>query len=509
MSATALVGLGVKLVLEARRGTGRRSISAAVPPRTRSDCSRRAGAPSAATDVQPLPDPARSRAVLIGASTFDHLPPLPAVRNNLVDLRATLTDPEHGVIAPGNCEIVDGPDTPRAFMAGLRKVVGRTDDLLLVYYAGHGLRHDFRDELYLTVGLTDADALDESAVPFRWVKDVLEDSPARTNLLVLDCCYSGMALGTMSGVALEQREIEVRGSAVLASSPKNKKSHSPVGHRNTAFTGKMISLLENGSPNAGEPLTVNSLYKRISAALLRDELPGPKLKLTDTSGDLLLRRPKVTPRRWPEPPTEPRIRPALPTSPRVPAGPPPPAPEHRRWPPPAWQPPTVAQMPPGTHRPPHEEAPAGRVTQQVRVRSLQLLWMLTGLFVAMGLGGVFGVVVGEKQANGSVSAGSILGPGFLLAAMCGTALVLLRRHWGDLGQSDVAPLLGRSIAGRVTLLVGLVFFVLMAIVGPLTSTSADDSPSTEAAAVLIMVECAAACGYLLQRGRRLRGGNRR
>jgi hypothetical protein len=261
------------------------------------------------SDVVSLPDRGRSRAVLIGASAFEHLTPLPAVRNNLADLRAALTHPDHGIIAPENCEIVDGPSSPRELMAPLRGAARRTDDLLLVYYAGHGLRHENRDELYLTAGETEADALAESAVSFNAVKDVLEGSSARTNLLVLDCCYSGMALSTMSGVAVEAREIAVSGSAVLASSPKNRKSHSPAGRRHTAFTGKMISLLEQGSPNDDELLTVNALYKRVSVALVREEFPRPLIKLTDTSGDLLVRRP--APAR-PAPPPAVRSEPAEP-----------------------------------------------------------------------------------------------------------------------------------------------------------------------------------------------------
>lgn len=71
-------------------------------------------------------------------------------------------------------------------------------------------------------------------------------------------------IGTMSPV-IEQRELEVRGSAVIASSPKNAKSHSPVGRRHTAFTGQMVELLKNGSPNDREPLTVLTLFDRIHA----------------------------------------------------------------------------------------------------------------------------------------------------------------------------------------------------------------------------------------------------
>lgn len=42
-------------------------------------------------DTAAAPD--RSAAVLIGVSRYDHLPPLPGVRGNVMDLAAQLRDP--------------------------------------------------------------------------------------------------------------------------------------------------------------------------------------------------------------------------------------------------------------------------------------------------------------------------------------------------------------------------------------------------------------------------------
>lgn len=55
-----------------------------------------------------LPDPQRSRAVLIGTSTYkdENLPDVPQVRANISDLSAILTDPFNGVIPAANCEVI-------------------------------------------------------------------------------------------------------------------------------------------------------------------------------------------------------------------------------------------------------------------------------------------------------------------------------------------------------------------------------------------------------------------
>jgi len=60
-------------------------------------------------------------------------------------------------------------------------------------------------------------------------------------VLILDCCYSGMAVGAMSTGAIDVREVAVGGTAVITSSPPNKISLSPPGDRHTAFTGELIT----------------------------------------------------------------------------------------------------------------------------------------------------------------------------------------------------------------------------------------------------------------------------
>ncbi|WHT21807.1 caspase family protein [Crossiella sp. CA-258035] len=239
------------------------------------------------------PERRLSRAVLIGTSDYLHaeeLPPLPAVGNNLADLRRALTDPDTGILDRGQCTVIDTPDSPASLLDRLAAVAGQAEDLLLVYYAGHGIRHPVKERLFLGVRQTSQRSLWGTGVPFDSVREIIEGSPARTRLLLLDCCYSGLAVSTMSPAGVDIQEVDVRGTAVIASSPRNERSHSPVGEAHTAFTGEVIRLLQDGSPLRDAPLTVQQLFRSVSAALARRELPRPKGSLGDTSGDLLLRR---------------------------------------------------------------------------------------------------------------------------------------------------------------------------------------------------------------------------
>ncbi|MDQ0913520.1 hypothetical protein QFZ32_009250 [Streptomyces canus] len=59
-----------------------------------------------------LPDPARSRAVLIGMDTYVHLEALPAVRNNVARLAELLMDRGLWGLPPEHCVVLNNPGMP-------------------------------------------------------------------------------------------------------------------------------------------------------------------------------------------------------------------------------------------------------------------------------------------------------------------------------------------------------------------------------------------------------------
>lgn len=450
-----------------------------------------------------LPQPDLSRAVLIGTSVFDRLPDLPAVRNNLTELSRSLTDPDSGILPRDNCSIVDSPETTSRFMRRLRSVAQQAEDFLLVYYSGHGLRHETRDLLYLAVQDTDPDVPEGTAVRFDSVREIIENSPARTRLLILDCCYSGLALGAMSSGTIDSRDVEVGGTAVITSSPRNKISHSPPGEQFTAFTGELITLLRNGSRIPDEPLTVGTAFRSLRAALARRDLPEPKLKVTDTGNDMLLRRPTIHVKPRPVAPPAPVMRPVpkpeLRIVPKV--RPLPRLPEPRRAPPP--QPtaastlrtvPTMTPVP----RPVAPPVTALRVSPMTPlapplppllveksgvakklIRALLadsgwlLLWVVYCLGSGYGIGGLFAAII-EPASDTHLSSdrGTAIG-GLIFGAICGAAITLrvvqLRR------RGRPSPALTSRM--RLPVLITVVsFYGLLAVCLPAASFSAGDPP---------------------------------
>src|SRR5215472_824780 len=102
----------------------------------------------------------------------------------------------------------------------------KREDLLLLYYSGHGLRDD-DGQLYLTAVDTQliegVRPLRATAVGASFVRDVMRDSSSRRQVLVLDCCYSGAfakALMSKGAPALTIRDQfeEGRGLVLLTAS---------------------------------------------------------------------------------------------------------------------------------------------------------------------------------------------------------------------------------------------------------------------------------------------------
>jgi hypothetical protein len=238
--------------------------------------------------VSALPDPEASRALLIGSSQFDHLEQLPAVANNLTALAEALCLPSAWGLAPQNCVVMLNPASNDEVMAELRSAVEHARDTLLVYYAGHGLI-DLQNTLQLALPKSRQQWVG-SALPYDWLRQVVLAGPAERHVLVLDCCFAGLALGTMAGTPELADQASVEGSYLLAAASETSYALAPPGERYTAFTGELLEVLRSGIPHGPELLELDAVYRHLRRSLDAKRRPTPQARNRNTSARLALGR---------------------------------------------------------------------------------------------------------------------------------------------------------------------------------------------------------------------------
>ncbi|HEY0796964.1 MAG TPA: caspase family protein [Acidisarcina sp.] len=169
----------------------------------------------------------------------------------------------------------------------------KRDDLLLLYFSGHGLKDD-DGLLYFTA--SDTRLIDHSrpmrstAISAEFVREVMRCSNSRRQVLMLDCCYSGAFAGAMmskgdKSVGVKQQLDHGRGLVVITAS--DALQYSFEGDKvegdaaRSVFTSTIVHGIETGEADLDRDgcIALDELYDYVYA------------KVTDMNND-------QTPRKW-------------------------------------------------------------------------------------------------------------------------------------------------------------------------------------------------------------------
>ncbi|MGW7348750.1 caspase, EACC1-associated type [Streptomyces sp. NPDC054854] len=235
-----------------------------------------------------LPDPGASRAVLLGTSRYDHLEQLPAVSNNLTALAALLSGPLALRLPAAHVTVVENPPDPTTAIAPLRQAAAEATDTLIVYYAGHGLI-DPHDALALALPHTRPEWV-ETSLSYDWLRQILLNSRAQRHIVLLDCCYSGLALGRMSASQNLADHAAVEGTYLLAASAETRTALAPVGDTYTAFTGVLLDTLRHGISGGPPLLDLDTVYRHLRLTLEARAQPVPQARNRNTGARMALGR---------------------------------------------------------------------------------------------------------------------------------------------------------------------------------------------------------------------------
>jgi hypothetical protein len=157
------------------------------------------------------------------------------------------------------------------------------DATAIFYFVGHGLT-DSHSRLCLALGETRSQPSSRRAstsLPFGIVREaLLEACRDGTRIVILDCCYSGLAVkapGTLSPAGLLEMTYGTGAYTMCASEAyEHAWYETDVADRPmTYFTKYLANVIHSGMPDQPAELTLDQVFARTRDNLLRDRKPEP------------------------------------------------------------------------------------------------------------------------------------------------------------------------------------------------------------------------------------------
>ncbi|TCC22661.1 caspase, EACC1-associated type [Kribbella speibonae] len=154
---------------------------------------------------------------------------------------------------------------------------GERDDLMLLYFSGHGLKDD-NGRLYLAMKNTVRDSLRFTALSSESVQETVSESRSRQTILILDCCYSGAYAAqkfAKSDSAVHTKEaFGGRGRIVLTASDSTQYAFEGT---ESVFTHHLVEGLRTGAADldADGDVTTDELYDYTYQAVTAEQ-PGQR-----------------------------------------------------------------------------------------------------------------------------------------------------------------------------------------------------------------------------------------
>jgi Caspase domain len=224
-------------------------------------------------------DLSRAKAILIGNATFQHpkIENLSAAAGCVAAMTELLTGDLCGWPA-GRIIPLENVATPDALARRVVAEVRAAQDVLLVYYAGHGYRTR-NGQLALALGETDPDpeTLHHTAMLYENLADILRGCRAATKLVILDCCHAelgGKANYVFLGTDLAET-YPVDGLYFIGASKRDQKAKSPRDGQLTYFTQALVDVVRAGIPGLPDELRLDQVFLEVRAQLVKARLPEP------------------------------------------------------------------------------------------------------------------------------------------------------------------------------------------------------------------------------------------
>ncbi len=240
-------------------------------------------------------------ALLIGVSEYEPgLNPLPSAVRDVEAVCEVLLHPEMGGFATSDITLLKNPERQVVEMAIETLFSGRhKDDLLLLYFSGHGMTDD-RGRLYLATSNTSKKLIRSTSVSANFIHDRMSESRSRRQVVILDSCFSGAFAEGMS--AKDNGTIDIReqlggeGRAVLTSSTSTQYSFEQEGQDLSIYTRFLVEGIKSGEADRDQDefISIDELHEYASQKV-REVQPAMKPEIYAIREGFKIRLSKVAP----------------------------------------------------------------------------------------------------------------------------------------------------------------------------------------------------------------------
>ncbi|MEC4819141.1 MAG: GUN4 domain-containing protein [Scytonema sp. PMC 1069.18] len=218
-------------------------------------------------------------ALLIGVSEYPTgLKALPAAVQDVDAMRRVLQHPEMGGFAEADITVLKNPQR-QVMEEAIEELFSfrRKDDLVLLYFSGHGITDD-NGRLFLTTCQTQKNSKGElvktTAVTASLLHGFMENSRSKKQVIILDCCFSGAFAKGLTAKNDGKLDIKnqladtnkpeeiVEGRAILTSSTSTQYSFEQQDADLSIYTQYLVEGIEKGAAdtdNDGE-ISVDELH---------------------------------------------------------------------------------------------------------------------------------------------------------------------------------------------------------------------------------------------------------
>ena len=212
-------------------------------------------------------------ALLVGVGEYaGGLTALPGTLIDIQEMQRVLQDPKVGGFDQVN--LLPNPDV-QTLQIRIERLFSENrsrDDLILLYFSGHGVKDD-NGSLYFATSLTrkneQGSILLGTAVPTNFVQNCMSSSRCKRQILILDCCFSGAFANGMKAKSAGEEAIDIKtqlggeGRAILTSSTATQVSDAGEGSAISIYTRYLVQGLDTGAAdrdNDGQ-ISVDELHE--------------------------------------------------------------------------------------------------------------------------------------------------------------------------------------------------------------------------------------------------------